>query len=85
MHGRGSYATFLGYVISPNLQDKGERDVSRAIHFGDDTEDQPMKGRIVVLKHSLDWQLQHAQKLTGQVYCQTTPRSTASKVSELSV
>lgn len=76
---------FLRYFISPNLQEKGERDVSRAIHFGEDTEDQPMKGRIVVLKHSLGWQLQHARKLTGPVYCQTMPRSTASKVPELGV
>ena len=51
---------FLRYFILPNLQDKGERVVSGAIHFGEDTEDQAMKGRIVVLKHSLGWQLQHA-------------------------
>lgn len=50
MRGPGSCATFLSYVISPNLQDKGDRDVSGAIHFGEDTGDQPMKGRIVVLK-----------------------------------
>lgn len=49
-HGPGSYATFLRYIISPNLQDKGEKDASGALYFGEDTEDQPVRDRIVVLK-----------------------------------